>query len=127
MARYRKSDAEKLLKASVDTCACVNDCLRGCSKIHIITAIIHPKNIITPGLRFRSFKEFFITGIRNYQKNVSPKLKTHCLFDPSCSNYAIGVIQKYGTIKGLIKIFVRLIKCSPLTKRSSFGQIINLP
>jgi putative membrane protein insertion efficiency factor len=127
MVRRRKSDVEKALKASVDTCSCGNDCLRGCSKVHIITFVTHFKDILTSGLNFSSFKEFFITGIRNYQKNISPKLKTQCIFEPSCSNYAIGVIQKYGTIKGLIKTFVRLIKCSPLTKRLSFGQIKDLP
>ncbi len=129
MTRRKKTTGEYCAEESAKACVttCSQECSRGCSKAFIVTIIIHFKEILTSGVNFISFKEFIITEIRKYQRDISPKLKTQCLFEPSCSNYAIGAIQKYGVIKGIMKISVRIIKCSPLTKRLSFGQIVDLP
>ena len=117
--------AEIFIKEGVRTCS--NECSRGCSKVFIISIVAHLNDILNSGVRFSSFKEFLMAGIEKYQKDISPKLNVRCLFEPSCSNYAIGVIQKYGVIKGLIKAFARVIKCSPLTKRLPSRQIVDFP
>ncbi|OGN08003.1 MAG: membrane protein insertion efficiency factor YidD [Candidatus Yanofskybacteria bacterium RIFCSPHIGHO2_02_FULL_39_10] len=39
-----------------------------------------------------------------------------CRFYPTCSDYTIGVISKYGIWKGLFKSVVRILKCNPLGK-----------
>jgi hypothetical protein len=41
-----------------------------------------------------------------------------CRFEPSCSDYAISAIQKYGVVTGSIKALKRLLKCHPW---GSFG------
>ena len=39
-----------------------------------------------------------------------------CRFYPTCSNYAIEAIEKYGCIKGGLLAFKRIIKCRPFGK-----------
>ena len=59
--------------------------------------------------------KIFILLIKTYQYLLSPLLKNCCRFYPSCSQYAIESIQKYGFF-GLFKAFIRILKCSPLSK-----------
>lgn len=51
--------------------------------------------------------------IRQYQRNVSPILNRQCRFHPSCSEYAIRAIDKYGRWHGIIKAWRRLNRCRP--------------
>ena len=39
-----------------------------------------------------------------------------CKFYPTCSHYAEQSVNKYGTIKGTIKSFRRVLKCNPFSK-----------
>ncbi len=57
-----------------------------------------------------------IQMIKFYQKQVSSLSRSHCRFYPTCSQYCILAIEKYGTLKGLTKSFVRVIKCNPFFK-----------
>lgn len=57
-----------------------------------------------------------ITLIRFYQKRISPLFGPKCRFYPSCSQYAILAIRKYGLFKGLLKAFFRILRCNPLSK-----------
>ena len=45
-------------------------------------------------------KKFLIAGIRFYQKYISPMKRTKCPYIPSCSQYGLEAIQKYGAFKG---------------------------
>jgi len=40
----------------------------------------------------------------------------YCRFSPTCSEYAIGVITKYGVIKGGFKAAWRILRCNPWNK-----------
>ena len=51
--------------------------------------------------------------IRFYQKAISPGLPGSCRFWPTCSDYAIEAIQKYGAFRGLLKAGIRVLKCNP--------------
>ena len=51
--------------------------------------------------------------IRVYQLVVSPYLGNNCRFYPSCSNYAIEAIEKFGALKGVKMAFFRILKCNP--------------
>jgi len=64
-------------------------------------------------------KEFFISLIKKYQKKISPVIKPACRFKPTCSEYAILALQKYNLLLALLKIIIRLFKCSPFTKRGT--------
>ncbi|MEO0203246.1 MAG: membrane protein insertion efficiency factor YidD [candidate division WOR-3 bacterium] len=61
-------------------------------------------------------KTLFISLIRGYQLFISPLLPNSCRFYPTCSNYMILSIEKYGVLKGLIKGIFRILKCNPFSK-----------
>ncbi len=49
-----------------------------------------------------------IMGIKLYQHYAPEDVRRRCLLKPTCSEYAIIVLKKYGTVLGLIKIWRRL-------------------
>jgi uncharacterized protein len=58
-----------------------------------------------------------ITGpIRVYQKIISPLLPPSCRFYPTCSEYAVQAVNKYGIIKGTFKAVYRILRCNPFNK-----------
>ncbi|MCR4626304.1 MAG: membrane protein insertion efficiency factor YidD [Treponema sp.] len=62
------------------------------------------------------FIKFFCFLIRIYQIVISP-LKPHCCrFYPTCSNYALEALKKYGPIKGIYLSIKRILKCNPFHK-----------
>jgi len=55
-----------------------------------------------------------IHSIKIYQKFISPlKGVSSCRFYPTCSQYAIDAIEKYGIIKGSFMSIKRILKCHP--------------
>tara|TARA_B100001057_G_scaffold444520_1_gene481500 strand:+ start:15115 stop:15345 length:231 start_codon:yes stop_codon:yes gene_type:complete len=58
----------------------------------------------------------FILIIRLYQTFISPILGKNCIYDPSCSNYGIQALTKYGLIKGGFLTIKRILKCNSLFK-----------
>ncbi|MEN6338835.1 MAG: membrane protein insertion efficiency factor YidD [Clostridiaceae bacterium] len=61
-------------------------------------------------------KKIFVAIIRFYQKNISPLLPPSCRFQPTCSQYAIEAIQKYGVFKGGAMALWRILRCNPFSK-----------
>lgn len=62
------------------------------------------------------FKIFIINLIKIYKKLISPVLPSSCKFYPSCSEYSIISIKKYGIIKGSILSLWRILRCNPFSK-----------
>lgn len=62
-------------------------------------------------------KKILIGMIRFYQKYLSG-LKTtyHCIYTPTCSQYAMEAIKKYGAIKGTYLACRRILRCHPFAK-----------
>tara|TARA_B100000287_G_C20239659_1_gene625566 strand:- start:65 stop:280 length:216 start_codon:yes stop_codon:yes gene_type:complete len=58
-------------------------------------------------------KTIFVFPIKIYQKLISPFLGSSCRFTPTCSHYAIEVIDKFGIIKGTLLSVKRILKCNP--------------
>lgn len=54
-----------------------------------------------------------IIPIKAYQILISPLLGPSCRFTPTCSQYAVEAIQKYGPFKGSWLAFKRIIRCHP--------------
>ena len=48
-----------------------------------------------------------------YQRCISPLTPPSCRFTPTCSEYAVQAIRKYGPIKGLYLAVRRLLRCHP--------------
>lgn len=69
----------------------------------------------------KTLDNFFINLIRFYQKSKSflpagRLLENGCRFIPSCSEYTLEAIQRYGTIKGSFLGLSRVVRCHPFTK-----------
>ena len=50
---------------------------------------------------------------RGYKRWISPLFGNVCRFSPTCSEYALQAIEKYGFIKGVWLAFKRIIRCNP--------------
>jgi uncharacterized protein len=59
------------------------------------------------------FKKAMITGIRFYQKVLSPLKPPSCRFYPTCSQYGIEAIERFGPLKGGYLTIKRILKCHP--------------
>lgn len=57
--------------------------------------------------------KFLILLIRIYQWTLSPLIGRSCRYTPTCSNYGIEAIEKYGAIKGGWLTFKRILSCNP--------------
>ena len=62
-------------------------------------------------LAFIMYKKAVIWLIHIYQRFAPERMRASCLFEPSCSNYMIQAIQKYGAFKGTIMGFKRVSRC----------------
>lgn len=60
-----------------------------------------------------TLKYIFIWFIRIYQRYAKSETRLRCCYTPSCSEYAILALKKYGLIIGSIKAVKRLFRCSP--------------
>jgi uncharacterized protein len=54
-----------------------------------------------------------IALVRLYQLFLSPIFGRQCRFHPTCSNYFIGAVLKYGAIWGSVKGIYRILRCNP--------------
>ncbi|WP_321529985.1 membrane protein insertion efficiency factor YidD [uncultured Desulfuromonas sp.] len=54
--------------------------------------------------------------IKVYQRTISPLTPPSCRFIPTCSEYAILSIKKYGFFVGVFKSILRILRCNPLFK-----------
>ena len=61
-----------------------------------------------------TLKYIFIWLIRVYQRYAKSETRLRCCYTPSCSEYAILALKKYGLIFGSIKAVKRLLRCGPL-------------
>ena len=62
-------------------------------------------------------KKAVLRCIRFYQKFLSPlKVYTHCIYTPTCPEYAAQAIEKYGVFKGGLLAVRRILRCHPFAK-----------
>jgi uncharacterized protein len=54
-----------------------------------------------------------IALVRVYQWTLSPLIGRQCRFTPTCSNYFIGAVRKYGALRGTWRGIVRVCRCHP--------------
>ena len=62
---------------------------------------------------------FFIFCINFYKKHISIFFKSkgiECKYYPTCSDYSIQAINKYGFFKGFFLSLKRILKCNPFSK-----------
>jgi hypothetical protein len=57
--------------------------------------------------------EVLILLVRLYQYTLSPLVGRQCRFEPTCSNYFIAAVRKYGAISGTLRGIWRICRCHP--------------
>ena len=60
--------------------------------------------------------ELILKLIRFYRKHLSPARPPCCRFVPTCSEYALQAVEKYGAVKGSWLALRRLLRCHPFHK-----------
>lgn len=58
-------------------------------------------------------KYILIFLIKGYRKYISPLLGPNCRFQPTCSQYSLEAVEKYGFFKGGYLSIKRILKCHP--------------
>jgi len=54
-----------------------------------------------------------IAAVRLYQIILSPVLGRQCRFTPTCSEYFILAVKKYGALRGAFRGVLRICRCHP--------------
>jgi len=63
-------------------------------------------------------KAVFLALIRFYQRSISPLRPPCCRFIPTCSQYALEAVEKYGALKGGWLALRRVAKCHPFHRQT---------
>jgi len=58
-------------------------------------------------------KKLLIAMVKFYRRNISPLTPPRCRFVPTCSEYALEALEKYGALKGSFLAARRLLRCHP--------------
>ncbi|VFP86642.1 Putative membrane protein insertion efficiency factor [Candidatus Erwinia haradaeae] len=59
--------------------------------------------------------QILILIVRVYQCALSPFLGPRCRFQPTCSQYSIEALQRFGVFKGSWLSIKRILQCHPLS------------
>jgi uncharacterized protein len=56
-----------------------------------------------------------VAPVRFYQRFISPGLPRRCKYHPSCSQYAVDAVRRFGILRGVVLAGWRLLRCNPLS------------
>ena len=59
------------------------------------------------------FQRYLIAAIHSYRRALSPLKPPSCRFDPTCSAYALGAVERFGAARGSWLALRRLLRCHP--------------
>lgn len=68
-------------------------------------------------------KKLLLAMIRFYQKHISSNTPPSCRYTPTCSQYAVEAITKYGALKGGWLALRRILRCHPFSKRDPIDPV----
>lgn len=61
-------------------------------------------------------KRILLVFIQFYRNYLSPLKSTKCPYIPTCSEYAVEAVEKYGFVKGGLLMVWRILRCNPFSK-----------
>ena len=61
-------------------------------------------------------KRLLIRLVRFYQKGISPLKPPCCKYIPTCSQYAVEALERFGALKGTALAVWRILRCNPLSR-----------
>ena len=68
-------------------------------------------------------KSLLIWLVKVYRRCISPYKAPCCRFIPTCSEYALEALEKYGAIKGGYLAARRLLRCHPFSKKGGYDPV----
>ena len=68
-------------------------------------------------------KKPLLSLIRFYRRSISPPFPPSCRFVPTCSQYALEAIEKYGAARGGWLALKRFLRCHPFHKGGWYDQV----
>ena len=61
----------------------------------------------------RQVRTIAAAPVRFYQRAISPGIPARCRYHPSCSEYAVQAIRRYGVLRGAVLAAWRILRCNP--------------
>jgi len=61
-------------------------------------------------------KPLALALLRGYKRWISPMFRPACRYVPTCSEYAMEAVERYGALRGLAMAGWRVLRCHPLAK-----------
>ena len=61
----------------------------------------------------RLLRVVFVAPVRLYQRTISPALPQRCKYHPTCSQYALDAVRRFGILRGAVLAAWRLLRCNP--------------
>lgn len=68
-------------------------------------------------------KRIMLFLIRFYRKAISPFTPPVCRYTPTCSQYALEAVERYGAVKGGWMACKRVCRCHPWSKRGPYDPV----
>jgi len=70
--------------------------------------------------------------LRAYKRAISPMLPAACRYVPTCSEYAMEAVERYGAVRGGAMAIARILRChpfagsgyDPVAKHASSGEVV---
>lgn len=69
-------------------------------------------------------RKFVLFLLRAYKWAISPMLRPACRYVPTCSEYAMEAVERYGAVHGGMKAVWRLLRCHPFAK-GGFDPVVS--
>jgi putative membrane protein insertion efficiency factor len=58
-------------------------------------------------------RDLLVSVLKGYRRWISPLLPDSCIYSPTCSEYALIAVERYGVKRGGYMAFRRLLRCNP--------------
>ena len=68
-------------------------------------------------------KRLLIGLVRFYREHISPHTKPSCRYIPTCSQYALEALEKYGALKGGWLSLKRILRCHPFSRHDPYDPV----
>ena len=60
-----------------------------------------------------ALRSIVVAPVRAYQRWISPAIPQRCKYHPSCSQYAVDAVRRFGILRGLVLAAWRVLRCNP--------------
>ena len=64
----------------------------------------------------RAIRWLVVHALRGYKWLISPLLPPSCRYVPSCSEFALEAVERFGIVRGGFKAVLRVLRCHPFAK-----------